>query len=253
MMPGTRTSRAKADAVLAVAVLAAVWKLGSMAIGADIVLPAPERVLSTLLRVASDDGFAAALSATALRGLASFGISMALGVSLGFAAGLSDRCRAMLAPALTVTRATPVLAIILLAMIWFPSGIVPVFSAVVMAFPVAVADVAAGVRSTDPRLLDMARSFGVPARDIAARIRFPSAAPHLASAARNVIGLSWKVVVAGEVLSQPARAVGTGMQNARVMLETAEVFAWVTVGILLCAVSDALFDLLSRRLSWTTK
>ena len=60
-------------------------------------------------------------------------------------------------------------------------------------------------------------------------------------------------MVAGEVLSQPAYAVGTGMQNARVMLETAEVFAWAAVGILLCAASDALFDLLSRRLSWATK
>jgi NitT/TauT family transport system permease protein len=224
-----------------------------MAIGADIILPAPERVLSTLVDIASDDGFAAALSATALRGLVSFGVSMALGVSLGFAAGVSDRFRAMLGPILTVTRATPVLAIILLAMIWFPSGVVPVFSAVVMAFPVAVADVAAGVRSADPRLLDMAKSFGVPPGDVASRIRFPSAAPHLASAARNAIGLSWKVVVAGEVLSQPARAVGTGMQNARIMLETAEVFAWAAVGVLLCALSDAVFDLLSRRFSWATK
>lgn len=253
MTPGTRTSRAKADALLAVAVLAAAWKLGSMAIGADIILPAPERVLSTLVDIASDDGFAAALSATALRGLVSFGVSMALGVSLGFAAGVSDRFRAMLGPILTVTRATPVLAIILLAMIWFPSGVVPVFSAVVMAFPVAVADVAAGVRSADPRLLDMAKSFGVPPGDVASRIRFPSAAPHLASAARNAIGLSWKVVVAGEVLSQPARAVGTGMQNARIMLETAEVFAWAAVGVLLCALSDAVFDLVSRRFSWATK
>jgi NitT/TauT family transport system permease protein len=70
--------------------------------------------------------------------------------------------------------------------------------------------------------------------------------------AKNALGLSWKVVVAGEVLSQPARALGTGMQNARIMLETAEVFAWAAAGVLLCALSDALFDRLARKFSWPT-
>lgn len=252
-MPGTRTSRARADGLLALAVIVAAWKLAALGVGVEIILPPPERVLSTLARIAASDRFFASLGATALRGLAAFGISMALGVAIGLAAGVSSRFEALLGPGLTIVRATPVLAVILIAMIWFPAGVVPVFSAVVMAFPVVAADVAAGIRSADPRLIDMARSFGVSRRDASLRIRLPSAMPHVVSAARNAVGLSWKVVVAGEVLSQPAYALGTGMQNARVMLETAEVFAWAATGVLLCAVSDALFDLLSRRLSWPTK
>lgn len=245
--------RNKADGLLALAVLVAVWKLAATAVGADIILPAPEQVFSTLVQISGTSRFLSALGATALRGLAAFGISMVLGMAFGFAAGTSQRFEALLGPGLTVIRATPVLAVILIALIWFPAGIVPVFSAVVMAFPVVAADVAAGVRSADQRLLDMSRSFGVSRRDVSLLIRLPSAMPHVVSAAKNAVGLSWKVVVAGEVLSQPVHALGTGMQNARVMLETAEVFAWAVVGVLLCALSDALFDLLARRLSWSTK
>lgn len=233
--------------------MVAAWKLAATAVGADIILPAPERVFATLSHIAGTDRFLSALGATALRGLAAFVISMLLGMVFGFAAGISPRFEALLGPGLTVIRATPVLAVILIALIWFPAGIVPVFSAVVMAFPVVAADVAAGVRSSDQRLLDMARSFNVPRREASLRIRLPSAMPHVVSAAKNAVGLSWKVVVAGEVLSQPANALGTGMQNARVMLETAEVFAWAVVGVLLCALSDLAFDLLARRLSWPTK
>lgn len=210
-------------------------------------------MLSTLTKIATSKRFLAALGATGLRGLAAFAVSMALGLAAGFAAGVSRRVEALLAPGLTVVRATPVLAVILIALIWFPAGVVPVFSAVVMAFPVVAADVSAGVRSADQRLVDMAASFGVSRRDIAFFVRMPSAMPHVISGARNAVGLSWKVVVAGEVLSQPANALGTGMQNARVMLETAEVFAWAAAGIFLCALSDALFDLLARRLAWPTK
>jgi len=224
-----------------------------MGIGTEIILPSPERVFSTFVGIAPTERFLAALGATALRGLSAFGVSMLLGVALGFAAGVSRRFESLLGPGLTVIRATPVLAVILIALIWFPAGVVPVFSAVVMAFPVVAADVAAGVRSADPRLVDMARSFGVPRHDTAFFVRLPSAMPHVVSAAKNAVGLSWKVVVAGEVLSQPLNALGTGMQNARVMLETAEVFAWAATGVLLCALSDAVFDALAKRLAWPTK
>jgi len=253
MEPGTRTLRSKADGVLALAVMVAAWKLAATAVGTDIILPAPERVFTTLAHIAGTTRFLSALGATALRGLAAFGISMVLGMAFGFGAGTSRRFEALLGPGLTVIRATPVLAVILIALIWFPAGIVPIFSAVVMAFPIVAADVAAGVRSADQRLLDMARSFSVSKRDASLLIRLPSAMPHVVSAAKNAVGLSWKVVVAGEVLSQPVNALGTGMQNARVMLETAEVFAWAVVGVLLCALSDLAFDILARRLSWPTK
>lgn len=227
--------------------------MASIAVGLDIILPSPDHVVVALARIATTGKFAAALGATVLRGLAAFGISMLLGLAFGIAAGASRRVEGFIAPGLTVVRATPVLAVILIALIWFPAGVVPVFSAVVMAFPVVAADVAAGVRSTDRRLLDMARSFGITRRQSLLRVRLPSAMPHVVSAARNAVGLSWKVVVAGEVLSQPANALGTGMQGARIMLETAEVFAWAAVGVLLCAVSDALFEVIARRLAWPTK
>jgi len=252
--PGQRIFRAsRADSLFAIALMIAGWKLASTVISADIILPAPERVASTLLGIFIAPEFALALGATAIRGLIAFFVSMILGIGLGLATGTSRRAQFFMAPLLTIVRATPVLAVILLAMIWFPSGMVPVFSAVVMAFPVVTADVAEGVRSADPGLLTMAKSFGVSRRDTLLGIRVPSALPHVLSAARNAIGLSWKVIVAGEVLSQPVHAIGTGMQNARTMLETAEVFAWATVGIALCALSDAVFDAIARRFSWPSK
>lgn len=233
--------------------MVAAWKLAATAIGKDIILPPPERVLSVFVGLAGSARFLSAFWATALRGLAGFGLSMVLGSAIGFASGSSPRFARFVSPVMTVIKATPVLAVILLALIWFPTGFVPVFSAVVMAMPVVAADVAAGISSTDRRLLEMAAAYGVSPIDRALHVRLPYAVPHFVAGARNALGLSWKVVVAGEVLSQPARALGTGMQTARIMLETAEVFAWAAAGVLLCAVTDALFGLAMRKLSWPTR
>lgn len=248
-----RTSRGRSDALLAVAAMLALWKVVSLGVGKEIILPPPERVIEEFATIVATVEFGEALAATAARGAAAFALSMTLGVGLGLAMGSSPRIKSASAPVLTVIRATPVLAIILIALIWFPSGTVPIFSALVMAFPVVAADVAEGVESADHRLIAMARSFSVPRRRVIAEIRIPSALPHVLSAARNALGLSWKVIVAGEVLSQPRHAVGTGMQTARLALDTAQVFAWAAVGVLLCALSDALIDAIARRFRWRAR
>jgi NitT/TauT family transport system permease protein len=236
-----------AAVALGTVVLLGIWAAASSFIHSEIVLPSPWRVALAVVELFPTSRFLAALQATFFRGLASFGISMAAGVAVGLACGLSATFAYTMAPTLTVTRATPVLAVILLALIWFPSGAVPVFAAVLMAFPVVVADVRQGVRSADPKLLEMAKLFRLRRRDQLKSIYAPAVAPHLVSASHSALGLCWKVVVAGEVLSQPVRALGTGMNRARIELETAEVFAWTFAGILLCAFTDLLFKLARRR------
>jgi len=236
-------------AVVALGALAflGIWAAAAHHIDSEIVLPSPLRVAQSVASLFPTSKFLLALQATFLRGIASFGLSMAAGIAVGLACGLSATFAYAMAPALTVIRATPVLAIILLALIWFPAGAVPVFAAVLMAFPIVVADVRQGVRSADPKLLEMARLFRLRRRDRLRSIYAPAVAPHLVSASHSALGLCWKVVVAGEVLSQPTRALGSGMNRARIELETAEVFAWTFAGILLCAATDVAFKLLRRR------
>jgi NitT/TauT family transport system permease protein len=229
-------------------ILLIAWEAASLAIGKELVLPSPGRVLSSALALYPTRGFFLDLSATFLRGLAAFALSSALGIAAGLASGLRPAFGAALSPLLSVIRATPVLALVLIALLWFPSGFVPIFSAFLMAFPVMVTSAEEGSRAADPKLLEMASLFRVPKRRLFLELRLPSAIPHLLSGARSALGLCWKVVVAGEILSQPARAVGRGMQDSRLMLETASVFAWALAAVLLCGVTELAFSIATRRL-----
>ncbi|HET7838277.1 MAG TPA: ABC transporter permease subunit, partial [Rectinemataceae bacterium] len=244
--PGGGRLRRLLTATASAVLIIMAWKLAAVAIGKDIVLPPPERVFGLAVGLYPSTKFLDALAATFLRGTAAFALSAAAGTALGLAAGTWPLASAALAPILTVIRATPVLALILLALIWFPSGFVPIFSAFLMAFPVMVSSAAEGARASDPRLLEMAGLFRVPRGAVFWKLRLPSAAPHLLAGARSALGLSWKVVVAGEVLSQPVRALGTGMQDARVMLETGSVLAWAAASVLLCGLTEWAFGLLVR-------
>jgi NitT/TauT family transport system permease protein len=230
----------------ALILLILLWEAAAKAVGADIILPKPGSVLGEALTLYPTSRFFAALIATFFRGLSAFGISLLLGGVAGLACGLFPAFDAALAPLLTIIRATPVLALILVALLWFPSGAVPIFAAVLMSFPIMVTSAAAGARAADGRLVEMARLFRVPRREELLRLRLPAAAPFLISGARSALGLSWKVVVAGEVLAQPIRALGSGMQDARVMLETPRVFAWAAASIFLCGVTEWIFGLATK-------
>ncbi len=226
-----------------------VWELAALIMGKEIILPTPARVLAAALSLYPTPRFLSDLWFTFLRGLAAFGLSALLGIAAGLASGLRPLFAAALSPVLTVIRATPVLALVLIALLWFPAGLVPIFTAFLMAFPVMTTSAAEGARATDPRLLEMASLFRVPRREVFFKLRLPSAAPHLITGAKNALGLSWKVVVAGEILSQPERALGTGMQSSRLLLESANVFAWALAAVALCALTDWAFSLAARRAS----
>ncbi len=182
-----------------------------------------------------------------------FLLSLGIGALSGILAALSARFKAFMAPFLTITRATPVLALILIAMFWLPSSGVPVFTAFLMAYPLMHTSVCMGMESVDPELLQMAAVFKVPRKNVLFKLKLPSAAPHFLSGATNALGLSWKVVVAGEVLSQPLRALGTGMQDARLSLDSASVLAWAAATVFFCGVSEFLLGMAARSLEKTRR
>jgi ABC-type nitrate/sulfonate/bicarbonate transport system ATPase subunit len=74
----------------------------------------------------------------------------------------------------------------------------------------------------------------------------PAVAGYLGSGVRSASGIVWKVVVAAEVLSQPGFGIGSRLYESRIYLETAGVFAWTALLILVSVLTDRLIQLLGR-------
>lgn len=233
--------------LLGVAAALLVWKLISIAIGSSIILPGPGEVAQNLGALLFSSRLWQAIAGTLERVLLSFILSVLTGAATGAASGLHPWFKDFLAPLLTTIRATPVLALILIAMFWLPSSGVPIFSAFLMAYPIIHTSTYAGIVSIDRELLEMADVFKVPPSIQFFRLKLPAARGHFLSGTKNALGLCWKVVVAGEVLSQPAFALGTGLQDARLSLETGTVLAWAVVTVFLCGISEFLLGLVAKR------
>ncbi len=229
--------------VFSVLLLLAVWQVVALSVGNPLLLPSPWTAFLAVVKIFRTGGFFTAVGATLLRGILGFALSMLAGVAAGVAAGLNPTVHALLNPLVITIRSTPVISVILLALIWFSNDSAPVFIGFLIMFPIISTNVQEGIRAVDPGLVEMARLYRVKKPRILRDVYFPAITPFFFSGASNAAGIGWKAIIASEVLSQPNFAIGTRMQNAQTYLLVSEVIAWTLVAILL----STLFELVLRR------
>ncbi len=208
-----------------VLLIVGIWQTASIYVASPLILPSPYAVLASFQELSTSLLFWKHIAFTVGRTFASFGISLAVSLVLGCVSGILPAADAVLKLPMSIIKATPVVSFILLALFWFNSSQVPIFVSVLMTLPVLTASVALGIRKTDAKLLEMAHSYGMSNVQIIKHVYFPSIIPSFASGSLAAFGLSWKVVVAAEVISLPRYASGSALQTAKVHLETSDVFS----------------------------
>ena len=218
------------------------WHIVALLVHAQVILPGPAKTLMALWEILGSSPFALNIWATVLRALVSFVIILVTGTLLGIAAGYSRHVHQFLKPLLAVCKATPVMAVILLAFIWFTSATVPLFSAFLMGFPIMFIQVVNGVRSISSKLEEMTKIYGLTKKDRLLHLTIPSLAPHIITGAKSSLSMVWKVVIAAEVLTVPRYGVGSRMQLSQVNLETDRVLAWTLIAVFLTVATDILFE-----------
>lgn len=227
------TTRDKLLRPLSLLLLLAVWQVASVMIGAEIILPTPAATIKRLSALAVTSSFWFSVIATLRRGLTGFALSLCVGLVCGLLAGFNNTLRTLLQPFVLTTRSTPLMSVILLALIWFRADTVPVFVSFLVCFPVIFGNVLEGVKNVDKTLVEMATVFRVSLWSRIVGLYLPSIAPYVLAGASTAMGLGLKVVVAAEALSQPRQAIGTRMQVERMYLETTGVFAWTLAALLM--------------------
>ena len=104
------------------------------------------------------------LSLSLLRYVIGLGIGIPAGAVLGLVIGASRWARGLFNDTVLVLLALPAVVWAFLASLWFGlSSQGPILAVILTAIPFMAVNLAAGVRNIDPGLIQMSRSFGVPA------------------------------------------------------------------------------------------
>ena len=221
-----------------VASIIIVWKLLALYFNSSFIVPHPEDTFLTVAKLIVSEDFLRVAGSTIMRGIAGFIISAILGIGVGIIAGISSVFNTFINPFLVTIRSTPVISLILLALIWFSSGMVPVFIAMLTMFPFICTNVVDGIRSVDHDLIEMALFYKVGRRKIISEVYIPAIMPFIISGASSAMGIGWRAIIIGEVLSQPHYGIGTTMQSAQTFLNVDAVIAWTLIAVLISYVFE---------------
>ena len=243
MKPQTRETLKTAAAVC---FWLAVWAVASVIVNKPLLLPGPAAVAAELARLLTAAQFWAVTGVSLGRVLLGVVSATVLGVVLAALGERFSLVRAAASPLLTVVKSTPVASFTILVLLWLRREAVPVFIAALIVLPVVYSNVAAGIRETDPLLLEMARACRLSPWRTLHRVRIPAVLPQFRAALRSALGFGWKAGVAAEVLTLPQRSIGRMIYESKLYLQTTELFAWTAAVVLL---SLAIEKLLLRALA----
>jgi NitT/TauT family transport system permease protein len=243
-----RFTRENAPEVLAVIAGAALWEVLGWSLGLQW-LPPFSKVMDALVQFLGSGVILANLRSSLQGLLIGFSLSLILGLFLG---SLMGRYRHVEKALDLYVHALFVCPSIVFAPIFFAifglSDASRIAIIVVYSMFVIVINTAVAIRTVDPSLVEMARSFGCRERQIFTRILLPASLPLVFAGIRLGVGRAVKGMINGEML---IAFVGLGAlaQRYGAQFDAAKVFAIAMVVLIIGLVSNALVQMFDNRLT----
>jgi ABC-type nitrate/sulfonate/bicarbonate transport system permease component len=173
-----------------------------------------------------------------------FSFAVIVGIPLGLVMGWRRRVEYSLDPFLTALYASPLVALAPLLIIVFGVGVLGKAALVFLlsVFPF-VFNAFAGVKSTDPLLINVIRSYGGTEKDLYLKVILPSTMPYIIAGARVAIGRGLVGIIVGEFYAA-SEGIGFAITQAGDTYRLPDMF----VGIIIVALIAVVLTELMRKL-----
>lgn len=211
----------------------AVWQILAMCVDNFLLVVTPLQALRALLTLAGQAEFWQSAFGSLWRIVLGFLLGAVLALFLAAVSYRYKIAEEVLQPFMVFCKAVPVAVFAVLLLIWWGSSMLAVAICFLVVFPNIYLNTLEGLKSADRELLEMAEIFRLSFRTRFFYIYRPALKPFLLSAFQLSLGMCWKSGVAAEVIGTPAHSIGGALYLAKIYLDTAELFAWTAVIIVL--------------------
>lgn len=226
------------ERIAAIIVAILLWQLLAMKLDQKLLLATPVDVAKTLGVLVKSQEFYSAVAYSMGRILFGLLIGAAVGTACALLAGRWHFMEVLFWPYFSAMKATPVASIVILCLVWLSSRRLSVFIVFLVVTPVIYTNILAGIKNLDLKMKDMARVFGINGLRRLLYVYLPELKTYIIAAFALATGMAFKAGIAAEVIGTPGGSVGKMLYNAKVYLETPELFAWTLVIIALSVVVE---------------
>lgn len=220
-----------------------VWQAAAMALNSPLILPTPISVVRRLFMLVLSSEFRISVGHTMARIISGFLIALVSGTVLAVISGAVTAVKVLLAPFMSVMKSVPVASFVILSLFWLDTKMLSTFIAFVMVMPIIYINVLSGIEACDVKMLEMAKVFRVTAAKKWLYVYVPYIIPFFRSGCAVALGLCWKAGVAAELIGVPDGTIGEQLYFSKIYYDTADLFAWTIVIILISVLCEKLFML----------
>lgn len=233
-------------------VLVCLWQVAcSLGFLSTRLVASPLQIVVTGWTLVRDGTLPFNLGVSLLRAGSGLGLAITLGVALALISGLSRIGEDVVDAPLQVLRTLPALALVPLFILWFGIGETPKVLLVALGatFPIYL-NLHKGIRSIDPKLVEMASTLGLSRWQTIRDVFLPGALPDFLTGLRYAVGVSWLMLVVAEQVNAES-GIGHMMMDAQDFLRTDIILVGLLVYGVLGLISDQIVRFLeSTLLAW---
>lgn len=235
-------------ALLSVALIIIIWQIIYIIVGNEVIIPSIKSTIASIGDLIISKNFLLILIYTMCRVLIGFAISLILGIALGFIAGMNRNIEVFLKPYILVIRSAPIVALMVILLVWFKSENVPILANFLLCFPIIYENILNGIKNTDKLIIEYAKVHKIPLISQVKYIYIPEMHKYIISSIFGTLSMSWKTTVSAEIISIPMYGIGSSIYEAKVYLNTNDVFAWLIIIVFISFIFDFIIENIKRKM-----
>ena len=202
-----------------------IWEILYLCTRNSYIVPSISNVLLRIVEMLGEGSFYKAIFTAFIRVLAGLISGILLAVVLAIACHYSSVCTSIVAPLLSIMKATPIACIIVLLWINMNYTQLTIFVVVLMVIPIVWQNVYDGLANIDKELIEVSEIFEFNFSKKLRFIIFPTLVKYLIPSVITSIGLAWKSGIAAEIMTNSN--IGRLIYNYKnISFDTSSIFAW---------------------------
>jgi len=215
-------------------------------------LASPPQTVTAAWHLFAQFNFGHDVGMTVWRVMGGFVLAAVIAVPLGIAMGAWKPVEAFFEPFVSFARYLPASAFIPLLILWVGIGesqkLAVIFIGCFFQLTLMIAMIVAGTRRD---LVEAAYTLGSKESGIIRHVLLPGAAPEIAEALRQVLGLGWTYIIVAELIGASS-GIGHMITDSQALMATENIISGIVIIGLVGLASDVLFKQLNRRLfAWS--
>ena len=232
--------------ILSLSLFLLIWEIGALSLNNNFLFPSIFSVADSLMTILTSTTLYFHLLSTFFRSLECLFISFVIALPLSYLINKSEIAEKLLSPFLYFMKNTPVIAFLLLALIWISAEYVPTFIAFIGMLPILVINFVAGFRSIDKRYIELASLYELSPLRKFLFIEYPAVKSYLFAGLSSALGLGWRAIIIGEALASVQYGLGAAMKEAQNYVDVPFLFSVMIISLFVSFLIEKLVQFLSN-------